>query len=247
MPTSELVTRSDTDAVVTLTFNRPDALNALSPGLFAELRQHIEELEVARDVSCVLVRGSGRSFSAGNDLKALQAGERPPYWEYQAETIDMLAALPQPVVAVVHGHCYTGALELALACDFIVCAASARFADTHARWGMVPSWGMGQRLPRRVGAARARELMFTGRVVDGQEAAAIGLAIACVPDDSLADFVNELTGAICAGSLHSHTANKAMVARSEAMPLEDALAYDRAHHPGPSPDMHERLRASWKS
>src|SRR6185295_17326476 len=86
--------------------------------------------------------------------------------------------------AAVHGHCYTGALELALGADLIVAAESARFADTHGKWGMAPTWGMSQRLPRRIGEARAKGMMLTGRVVSGQEAVAIGLAHACFPDQA---------------------------------------------------------------
>src|SRR5439155_10360002 len=131
---------------------------------------------------CVVLRGAGRSSSAGNDFRAIERGERAPSPTYQAETLEAIEALPQPVIAAVHGHCYTGALELALACDVLVAAESARFADTHGKWAMSPTWGMTQRLPRRVGPLRAKEMMFTGRVVTGEEAAAIGLANRCVPD-----------------------------------------------------------------
>ena len=77
-----------------------------------------------------------------------------------AKALDAIQALPQPVIAAVQGHCYTGSLELALACDLIVAAESAKFSDTHGKWAMSPTWGMSQRLPRRVGVARAKELMF---------------------------------------------------------------------------------------
>jgi enoyl-CoA hydratase/carnithine racemase len=143
---AELVLRSDDGGIATLTLNRPDALNALSPSLFVELRAHIDALagETER-VGCVILRGAGRSFSAGNDLKAIQAGERAPSRTFQAETLEAMEALPQPVIASVRGHCYTGALELVLACDLLVAAESARFADTHGKWAMTPTWGMSQR------------------------------------------------------------------------------------------------------
>ena len=145
-----LVIREDRDGLAILTLNRPEALNALSPGLFVELRQHIDQLAQQTDsIGCVMLCGKGRSFSAGNDLKAIQSGEVAPSRHFQAETLDAIEQLPQPVIAAVQGHCYTGSLELALACDLLVAAESAKFADTHGKWGMSPTWGMSQRLPRR--------------------------------------------------------------------------------------------------
>jgi enoyl-CoA hydratase/carnithine racemase len=240
-----LIERVDDAGVCTLTFNRAEALNALSPSLFVQLRAHLEALAGDQPAACVVVRGRGRSFSAGNDLKALQSGDRPPYWTYQAETLDLLAALPIPVVAVVHGHCYTGALELALACDFIVCAESSMFADTHARWGMVPSWGMSQRLPQRVGTARAKQMMFTGRVFTGREAFEIGLVTDCVPDGELDGLVAQLTASITANSAHSNAANKRFVAVSAELGLTAGLEHERTQHPGPSPDMSVRLSSRY--
>ena len=164
-----LVERTDRDGLAVLTLNRPEVLNALSPNLFVELRAHVDTLATqTEEIGCVILCGKGRSFSAGNDLKAIQAGETPPSRHYQAETLDAIENLPQPVIAAVQGHCYTGSLELALACDLMVAADDARFADTHGKWGMSPTWGMSQRLPRRVGLVAAKELMFSGRVVSGE-------------------------------------------------------------------------------
>ena len=183
---TELVLREDGDGVSTLTLNRPDALNALNPALFIELRGHVESIRDDTDgVGCVVLRGAGRSFCAGNDLKSIREGQEPPAPTYQADTIDMLEALPQPVIAEVRGHCYTGGLELALGCDLLVASDTAKFADTHGKWGMTPRWGMSQRLPRRVGYLKAKEMSYTARVYSGAEAAAFGLANQCVADDQL--------------------------------------------------------------
>ena len=170
----ELVSRSDDSGIAILSLNRPDMLNALSPSLFNELRAHIDAIaEQTEAVGCVILRGEGRSFSAGNDLKAIQSGEKPPSAHFQAETLDAIERLPQPVIAAVQGHCYTGALELAIACDLLIAADNARFCDTHGKWGMSPTWGMSQRLPRRVGLLAAKEMMFSGRVIGGEEAVAM--------------------------------------------------------------------------
>jgi len=180
---AELVLRNDHEGCSTLTLNRPEALNALSPALFVELREHLDDIAQHTDeIGVVILAGAGRSFSAGNDLKAIRAGETAPGPHFQAETIDALEALPQPVIGAIQGHCYTGSLELALGCDLLLASESAKFCDTHGKWGMSPTWGMGSRLPRRVGIQRAREMMFSGRVVRGPEAAEIGLALECVAD-----------------------------------------------------------------
>lgn len=241
---SELVLRSDHDGVAILTLNRPEALNALSPALFAELRAHIEAITgETESVGCVVLRGAGKAFSAGNDIKAIQAGERAPSAHFQAETLEAIEALPQPVIASVRGYCYTGALELVLACDLCVAAESARFADTHGRWSMTPTWGMSQRLPRRIGPLKAKELMFTGRAISGQEALAIGLVNACVPDDQLEAATNGLTASIVANSWHTLRADKRLVNEGQRYTLAEGLAYERRTSPGAGPDMAERLKA----
>ena len=104
-----LVERNDTDGIAVLSLNRPDTLNALSPNLFVELREHIDQIAQQTDeIGCVILRGNGRSFSAGNDLKAIQSGERAPSAHFQAETLDAIERLPQPVIAAVQGQCWSG-------------------------------------------------------------------------------------------------------------------------------------------
>jgi len=239
-----LVLREDADGVATLTLNRPETLNALSPSLFVELRAHIDAIrDQADSIGCVVLRGAGRSFSAGNDIKAIQSGDRAPSAHFQAETIDAIEALPQPVIAAVQGHCFTGSLELALGCDFIVAAESARFADTHGRWSMTPTWGMSQRLPRRIGTAHAKQMMFTGTPVSGEEATRIGLANVCVPDAELESTVAGMAAAIVANSWHTLRADKRLVNEGQQFSLSEGLAYERRTSPGAGPDMAERLKA----
>ena len=238
-----LIERSDADGVAVLCLNRPEVLNALSPKLFEELRAHVDRLagETAT-VGCVVLRGAGRSFSAGNDLRAIQAGERAVSLHFQAETLDRIERLPQPVIAAVQGHCYTGALELVLACDLLIAAESARFADTHGKFGMTPTWGMSQRLPRRIGPLRAKALMFDGKPVSGAEAVALGLANRCVPDDEHETRTHAWAREIAASSWFTLRTEKALVRDGEALGLDDALAFERANSPGAGPDLAERLK-----
>ena len=238
-----LVLREDVDGLVILTLNRPEALNALNPGLFVELRNHLDDISTRIDeLGCVILCGKGRSFSAGNDLKAIQAGETAPSRHFQAETLEAIEQLPQPVIAAVQGHCYTGSLELALACDLLVAAENAKFADTHGKWGMSPTWGMSQRLPRRVGLLTARELMFSGRVVSGEEAATIGLANQCVPDDELMDAAIAMARSFLENSWFTLRADKMLVNGGLNHTLAEGLEFERTHSPGRGPDLEERLK-----
>jgi len=238
------VLRSDHEGVATLTLNRPEALNALSPSLFVELRALLEAIAAETEtVGCVILQGAGRSFSAGNDIKAIQAGERAPSPTFQAETLDFIEAMPQPVIASVHGHCFTGALELVLACDLLVAAESARFADTHGRWSMTPTWGMSQRLPRRIGPARAKLLMLTGTPITAQEALLLGLANLVVADDEREAATAQLAATIASNSWHTLRADKRLVNEGQRYTLAEGLAYERRTSPGAGPDMADRLRA----
>ena len=235
---------ADTKGLTILTLNRPDALNALSPTLFVELRAHVDAIaDQIDDVGCVILCGKGRSFSAGNDLKAIQSGEVAPSRHFQAETLEAIERLPQPVVAAVQGHCYTGSLELALACDLIIAAENARFSDTHGKWGMTPTWGMSQRLPRRVGLGRAKELMFSGRVVSGPEAAEIGLAVDCVADEQLMEAAAAMARRFLENSWHTLRADKMLVTSGLDHTLAEGLEFERRNSPGAGPDLEERLKA----
>ena len=239
---SDLVLRDDVDGVATLTLNRPDKLNALNQAAFVELRSHIDALANEVDtVGCVVLTGAGRSFCAGNDLAAIAAREEAPSQHFQAETIDALEALPQPVIGKVKGHCFTGGLELVLGCDLIVAGSSAIFSDTHGRWGMAPIWGMSVRLPERIGRAAAKELMFTGRRIDGREAERIGLAVRCVPDDELDATVAEMAAQIVANSWGTSRIDKLLLAASARMPRDEALLHERSAPYGFPDDLAERL------
>jgi enoyl-CoA hydratase/carnithine racemase len=239
-----LVLRTDRDGVATLTLNRPEKLNALSVQLFQALGQHAEQIARQIDtVGLVIVRGAGRCFSAGHDLGDLVEGETPPRPNFQAEMIERLANLPQPVISAVHGHCYTGALELALAGDLIVAAESARFVDTHAKWSLTPIWGLSQRLPRRIGLAKAREMMLTCRTYGGREALAMGLANFCFPDGAFEDELSALTAGMLRNSWFSLRANKRLLVETDGLPLAAGLSYEIHRTEGVGPDMQARIDA----
>ena len=145
-----------------------------------------------------------------------------------------------------HGHCYTGALEVALAADFIVAADDARFGDTHAKWALTPIWGMSQRLPRRVGVATAKRLMFTADMIDAVEAVRIGLAEYSVPAADFEAEIAALGARICANSAFSHAANKRLLDATDARPIDAGLQWEVMESEGTGPDMKERVDAFTK-
>ena len=242
--TNDLVIRSDSAGVATLTLNRPDKLNALTPAVFVALRAHLDAIAADPSVGCVVLMGAGRSFCAGHDLAAIAEHTLAPSAHFEAETIDALEALPQPTIARLHGHCFTGGLELALGCDILLAAESARLGDTHGQWGLAPIWGLSVRLPRRVGVSRAKELMFTSRRISGSTAAAIGLVDYCVADDELDAAVARLAAEVLANSRGSNRIAKALVAAAGERSWQDALRFERQMPFGMPEDMAQRMGAA---
>lgn len=240
----ELITCKVADGVHVLSLNRPDKLNALNFEMFRQLDRHLNES--LGDAVCVLLRANGRSFCAGHDLDDLAANESYEAERYANAVVEKIATLPMPVVAAVQGHCMTGGLELTLAADVIIAAEGAHFADTHSKWDLVPIWGLTQRLPRRIGAYKAMELMFTGRKCDGLEAERIGLANLCVPDDELDARVREICASILGNSARSNRAIKKLLLDTEGMPLKQGLAWELHRSEGHGPEFLDRLAAMRK-
>ncbi|MDB5226522.1 MAG: Enoyl-CoA hydratase/isomerase [Bacteroidota bacterium] len=202
------------DKITIIILNRPAALNALSPDLVVEFKQALKETAADQDCKVLIVKGAGRAFSAGVDLKAMN--ESLIGGQFTADQIlhdgdeiaDILRTMPQPAIAQVHGHCYTGALELMMLFDLIVAAEDAKIGDTHAKWGILPKWGMTQRLPRLVGTLKAKQMSFTCKPVTGAEAERIGLVNFAVPLEELDYVVMELAHDILQNSAQTIAAFK---------------------------------------
>ena len=231
MTEPELLTERTGD-IATITLNRPDALNAITPAMLASLGDELEALAADDSLRVVVLTGAGQAFSAGVDLKAL--GDRELTDGKVGDILDLparrvtglLSSMPAITVARVNGFCFTGALELALACDIVIAAAEAKFGDTHAKFGLRPTWGMSQRLPRLVGMAAARELSYTARNFTGTEAAALGMVARAVPLDTLDAEITALTDSLLANSAGSLRAYKDLYSEAMERPLADGLAYE---------------------
>lgn len=228
--TDDQLTLHDNGAVATLTINRPDQLNALSPALVRTMLEMVRKI-AASEARVLVLTGAGRAFSAGVDLKSVSVPE------YTAESsrafaadaravIDLLEAMPQVTIARVNGYCFTGGLEIALGCDFIVASDTSVFCDTHAKLGMRPKWGLSQRLPRRIGLQRAKEMSFTARRVSAAEAVEIGLILRAVPAEQLDMEVTSLAASIVENSADSVNAYKNLYHAVERGGLDEGLHHE---------------------
>lgn len=239
-----LVLRDDRKGVAMLTLNRPDKRNALNVDVFLALDAHMAALEKqSGEIGVVVLRAAGPVFCAGADVgKQL----KPPFKHFQTSTITRLSRLPMPVVAAVHGPCFTGGLELILAADLIVASEAACFADTHGAFALAPGWGLSQRLPRRIGETKAKEMMLLGRRYDGRAAEAMGLVNLCVPDAEFEQALEGFVSDIRDQSWHSLRAYKRLFLETQDMPLAGGLAYEAAYNPAAGPDFEERRNARLK-
>jgi enoyl-CoA hydratase/carnithine racemase len=207
---------------------RPERLNALGVDMVHALRAAVEAERSAR---VLLVRGSGRGFCAGADLKERQGMDEAARLAHNRAinaAFDALAAAPMPTIAVINGLALGGGCELALCCDLRFAADSASIGLTEARIGAIPGAGGTQRLPRLIGTARALEMMFSGEPVTAARAAAIGLVQAAVPDDALDAHVLRFATLLASRSPRTARSLKRVVHAGLATTLEAGLALERA-------------------
>jgi enoyl-CoA hydratase len=185
------------DGVATITINRPEARNALNRAVRRALPEAIRAAEADDAVDVIILTGADPAFSAGIDLKEFGAGavegdELRTRAEPRTRFRGALPPRTKLLIGAVNGVAVTGGLEVALACDFLVASERARFADTHARVGVMPGWGLTVLLPQRIGVARAREMSVTGNFVDAQLAYEWGLVNHVVPHDELLPYCRQL-------------------------------------------------------
>ena len=245
---TDLVLRENRDGAAILTLNRPQKLNALSKDLVERLEEHIDSIaRETKTVGLVILRGAGGNFSSGHDmtevLSQVRARAKPHHY---VEVIDKVADLPQPVISAVQGHCSTGALELALAADLIIASASACFCDAYARWGLTPIWGLSLRLPRRIGTAKAAEMMYTCRSYSGAQAFEMHLANFCFADDQFEAELARVAADILANSWFSNRVNKRALLESDGLTLRESHALSLFKNEGLAPDAAQRVARFFK-
>jgi enoyl-CoA hydratase len=244
-----LVDKDGPVAVVTL--NRPEAMNALSKALRAALRQAFVELDADPAIRVVVLTGAGeRAFTAGLDLKELATD---PLGMGAANATDptenparAVLACSKPIIGAINGVAITGGFEVALACDVLICSTNARFADTHARVGITPGWGLSQKLSRAIGPYRAKELSLTGNFLDARTAYEWGLVNRVVEPAELMPTALKLAGEMASIETEMLITYKAMIDDGYELSLGKGLAleHDRSvlHNAGVTPEMVEARR-----
>jgi enoyl-CoA hydratase len=215
----------DVDGVRTITINRPEVKNALTAAMRSHFCELVAEADADDGTRAVIVTAVDPVFSAGVDFKEVAAGTGAR--AAAANPGAALRAVTIPVVCAVNGACVTGALELALSCTFIVASDRARFADTHARLGVVAAWGLTALLPRAVGVRKAAELSITGNFVDAQEALRLGLVNHVVAHDELMPFTRALVDDIAPTAAVRQVLG--LYRRGDGLPLDDALRLETEH------------------
>jgi enoyl-CoA hydratase len=224
-----LLTRTDLGAVRVLTMNRPAARNALNRVLIRSLYAALKSADADDSVRAVVLTGSDPAFCAGVDLKEAARDGLKYFAEFESNScISAVAEMRTPTLGAINGATFTGGLELALGCDFLIASERAFFADTHARVGILPGSGMTARLPQVVGAAMARRMSMTGEVVDAVRAERIGLVTEVVAHDRLLDRAVELASQIAKVPKPIMLGLKEIYATGAAAVVDPALAAESA-------------------
>lgn len=230
MHDSSIVVERQGAGVVQIRLNRPDRLNALGVDMVVALERAVTEA-IAAHARVILVRGTGRAFCAGADLKERRSMDEAARVQHNRQinaAVDALAAAPMPTIAVVNGLALGGGCEIAIACDFRIASEEAQLGLTEARIGAIPGAGGTQRLPRLIGAARALELILTGEPVTAKRAAEIGLVNAVVSGDALDAYAERLAGVLASRSPDGAQTAKRLIYSGLEVPLGEALLQERA-------------------
>lgn len=226
---AELVV-ADIDTIRLIVFNRPAARNALSNAMKETLVAELARAAGDDAVRAVVVTGAHGVFSAGADIKELRAGAP----RVRCNPAEALRAFHKPVIAAVDGACATGALEIALSCTFILASTQARFADTHAKVGLIAGWGMSALLPRAIGRRRASQMMSTGEFIDAATAYEWGLANEVVRSDVVA-YAVEIANRMASNPRDSVEAQIRAMIDGEGVALGEAL------------EIEERMKERWRA
>ena len=213
--------------IAVLTLNRPQAMNAISLELRTAIATTFRQLQADDSVAAVILTGNGRAFCAGLDLKELSQGGSVLEIENE-DTVPAILGFDRPVIGAINGVAATGGFELALLCDLLIASPEARFADTHVRVGIVPGWGLSQRLSRLIGAGRAKEFHFTGNFISAEQAQAWGLVNRVVPAEELLPTCLALAQQMAEGDRDTLKTYKQLIDAGLGMNFAAALELERA-------------------
>ncbi len=226
-----LFTKDKEKGIARITINRPEVRNALNQETRFEMIEVIQDLKKDKETKVVIIAGAGdKAFVAGADIKEFKGATSAIMLERAATTGQQLGndieSLPMPVIAMINGLCIGGGNELAMACDIRIASENAKFGQPELMFGIIPGLGGTQRLPRLVGWGRAKELIYTSRIIDAAEAERIGLVDRVVPADKLAETVNQIAEAIASKSPLILRLAKKTINRGMYTDLATGLSYE---------------------
>jgi len=226
----ETIIYTKKEAIAHIKLNRPEVLNAINELMLSEIKTALIDAENDPEIKVVLVSGSGKAFSAGIDLKTTKADsfkQGGSFMKLGAEVSDLMTKHSKITIAQVHGFCFTGALEFMMFFDMAFCTKETQFGDTHAKWGIIPAWGMSQRLSRRVGLIKAKELTFRAMRIRGAEAERLGLVNRAFENDTLENEVSGIIEEILANSFEAIAAVKQLYDQGYETTLKEGLEIER--------------------
>lgn len=223
-PTEDIVLYKQIEKVALISLNRPEAYNALSKAVVDKLIEYFVKAEKDESIKVIILTGVGKAFSAGVDLKELTTN--PSVLNDDLPLIEIFKTRKKPLLGAINGFCITGALELALSCDILYASTNAVFADTHTKVGIMPTWGISQRLSRLIGESRAKEMSFSGRKIDAQLALSWGIVNRVFEAEHLMEQTLSLAHEISNNITTAVQGMKMLIDNGANMGLEDALDYE---------------------
>ncbi len=228
--TRETVLSEVSDGIATITINRPEVLNALNMQLLGDLLGVIGEVSTDADVKIVVITGAGKAFVAGADIaqmKEFTTRQALAFGDFGHSVLLGLETMDKPVIAAVNGYALGGGTEIALGCDFIYASSKAKFGQPEVGLGIIPGFGGTQRLARTVGMNKARELIYTGDIIDAAEAKRIGLVGDVFAPEELMDKVREKAQAIMTKGLFAIGTAKRLINKGVDLSLDAALEFEK--------------------
>jgi len=227
----KLIIYEKNEGIATITLNRPEALNAFSKEVVSEVLQAVEDARTDENIRVVILTGSGeKAFSAGADIKAMIGMNALKARELSLMGEKLCVAfgnLEKPVIAALNGYALGGGLEIAMSCDIRIATENAKMGQTEVNIGLIPGWGGTQRLTRLVGPAKAKELVFSGRIIDAKTAEQLGIVNMVVPADKFKETVRQFALDLAAKAPVAVKVAKALINKGADMSLDSALELER--------------------
>jgi short chain enoyl-CoA hydratase (EC 4.2.1.17) len=215
------------NGIALIYLNRPERRNAINQDLLKHLYNYIDEVAGNDDIKVAIITGKGRSFCSGLDLAALRTDNLFDARGDGKDFPDVIGACRKPIIGAINGHAITGGFEIALNCDFLIASEQASFADTHAKVGIHPGWGMTQLLQQAVGQRKARQMSFTCQFISARKALQYGLVNEVVPHEELVPRAKQIAVDICAVKQDMLVVVKDLIGYKNNASLDKALAHER--------------------